>query len=302
MYEVQELQRLLVLPGLSDLVLNGAGFAQADFGDGLTEIDNPFQDAQTLAATMSQLALEAGARLDIAKPIADFSLYGARFHAVLAQGVSQQPLLSIRKHIPQRITLSHLEEVGMLSSVQRSWLEEQVVLRKSILISGATSSGKTTLLRAMLAGLEERVIAIEQTPELFLQPPAIALTERIANQEGVGAISLDELVVHALRMRPDRIVVGEVRSKEFQVLLQAINNGHQGTMATLHASSLQQISERALILGLMSGMSETLTARLFAQSVDLLVQLANRDGQRCIEAIGQPRFIQGEIVIDELSI
>ena len=302
MQEVQELRRLLALPGITDLVINGALHAQADFGEGLVEIENPFRDTATLSRVLSQLALEAGARLDIAKPIADFSLFGSRFHAVLAQGVSALPLVSIRKHIASQITLEHLEQAGMLSCQQAVWLGEQVMARKSILITGATSSGKTTLLRAMLAGLDERVIAIEQTPELMLAPPAISLTERISNQEGVGAITLDELVVHALRMRPDRLVVGEVRSKEFQVLLQAINNGHTGTMATLHASSLSQVAERALILGLLAGMSPALTARLFASSVDLVVQLAKAKHLRNIEAIGKPELIDGDLSIRELSI
>ena len=302
MQEVQELRRLLALPGLTDLVINGALHAQADFGEGLVEIENPFRDPAILSSALSKLALEAGARLDIAKPIADFSLYGSRFHAVLAQGVSAFPLVSIRKHFAARITLKHLEEAGMLSHEQALWLGEQVLARKSILITGATSSGKTTLLRAMLAGLDERVIAIEQTPELMLATPAISLTERISNQEGVGAITLDELVVHALRMRPDRLVVGEVRSKEFQVLLQAINNGHSGTMATLHASSLSQVAERALILGMLAGMSQALTARLFASSVDLIVQLSKTNHLRTIEAVGKPALLDGELAIKELRI
>lgn len=302
MQEVQELRRLLALPGLCDLVINGTQFAQADFGEGLTQIENPFRDSQSLSHALCQLALEAGARLDIAKPIADFSLYGARFHAVLAQGVSAMPLVSIRKHVAAQITLEHLVEAQMLTASQASWLKKQIADRKSILISGATSTGKTTLLRAMLSGLDERVIAIEQTPELMLQPPAISLTERISNQEGVGAITLDELVVHALRMRPDRLVVGEVRSKEFQVLLQAINNGHSGTMATLHASSLSQVAERALILGMLSGMSQALTSRLFAMSVDLVIQLSKTNHHRSIVAIGEPTLVSGEITIKELSI
>jgi pilus assembly protein CpaF len=302
MQEIQELRRLLALPGLSDLVINGDKYAQADFGQGLVEIENPFRDSKLLSHALCQLALDAGARLDIAKPIADFSLFGSRFHAVLAQGVSTIPLVSIRKHIAAQITLDHLVEAQMLTATQASWLKEQIEDRQSILISGATSTGKTTLLRAMLSGLDERVIAIEQTPELMLQPPAISLTERISNQEGVGAITLDELVVHALRMRPDRLVVGEVRSKEFQVLLQAINNGHSGTMATLHASSLSQVAERALILGMLSGMSQALTARLFATSVDFVIQLSRTHHHRSIVAIGKPTLISGEITIKELSI
>lgn len=301
MKEVIEIQRLLELPGLNDLVISGALMAQADFGDGLVEIENPFLSSQKLSEALSELALSAGVRLDIAKPIADFSLYGARFHAVLAQGVSPIPLVSIRKHQPQAITLEHLVQAQMLTPTQAAWLSEQVANKKSILISGATSSGKTTLLRAMLAGLSERVIAIEQTPELMLLAPAICLTERISNQEGVGAIGLDELVVHALRMRPDRIVVGEIRHREFQVLLQAINNGHLGTMATLHASSLQTVAQRALILGMLSGMSESLTKELFSSGIDFVLQLSRQDGKRYLEAVGVPYLHHGVLTISEVD-
>ena len=301
MREVIEIQRLLELPGLNDLVISGALMAQADFGEGLVEIENPFLSSQKLSEALSELALSAGVRLDIAKPIADFSLYGARFHAVLAQGVSSIPLVSIRKHQPQTITMAHLVEAQMLTSDQAAWLLEQVANKKTILISGATSSGKTTLLRAMLAGLDERVIAIEQTPELMLAAPAICLTERISNQEGVGAIGLDELVVHALRMRPDRIVVGEIRHREFQVLLQAINNGHLGTMATLHASSLQTVAQRALILGMLSGMSESLTKELFSSGIDFVLQLSRNDGRRFLEGVGTPTLNRGVLTISEVD-
>jgi len=302
MQEVQEIKRLIGLPGINDLVINGTVAAQADFGEGLTEIENPFLSNQAFTSVLTQLALAAGARLDIARPIADFSLYGARFHAVLPQGVSTIPLLSIRKHQPAQIQLNHLVEAEMLTRSQANWLLQQVAERRSILISGATSSGKTTLLRTLLSGSAERVIAIEQTPELMLQPPAICLTERLANQEGVGAITLDELVVHALRMRPDRIVVGEVRSKEFQVLLQAINNGHLGTMATIHASSLSQVAERCLILGMVSGMAASLTQRLVANSIDFVVQLERVGGRRFVKSVGEPLLVDGELSIRELDI
>jgi pilus assembly protein CpaF len=301
MQEVQEIKRLLSLPGINDLVINGTSGAQADFGDGLRDIENPFLSNQAATQALTQLALAAGARLDISKPIADFSLFGARFHAVLAQGVSSVPLVSIRKHQATQITLDHLVEAQMLTSSQAVWLAGQVAAKRSLLISGATSTGKTTLLRALLAGSTERVVAIEQTPELMLPAPAVCLTERHANQEGVGAIGLDELVVHALRMRPDRIVVGEVRSKEFQVLLQAINNGHLGTMATLHASSLSQVAERCLILGMVSGMKTSLTRRLVASSIDLVLQLERKRGRRQLVGIGRPELVGSELAIRELE-
>jgi pilus assembly protein CpaF len=120
----------------------------------------------------------------------------------------------------------------------------------------------------------ERVISIEQTPELRLLPPAVQLFSREANQEGVGEVTLSELVTHSLRMRPDRLVIGEVRSSEFGALLQAISNGHPGSMTTLHATSLSQVADRLLILGKLSGLSGELTSMLVANSIDYVVQLS----------------------------
>ena len=301
MQELQALKKLISTPGLNDLVINGCTHAQADFGRGLEEIANPFQSNESATSAFVELALSAGARLDIAKPISDFSLQGVRFHAVLAQGVSPAPLLSVRKHPEGRLELSHLVEAEMISERQARWLKTQLELGSNLIISGPTSSGKTTLLRALLGELNERVVVLEQTPELMVRAPAIAMTERGANQDGVGAIELDELVVHSLRMRPDRIVVGEVRSREFRVLLQAMNNGHRGTLTTLHASSLAQVAERCLILGLLSGMQESLTSRLVSSSVDYVIQLGRSGQQRVIQAIGKAALHLGQLEIHPLG-
>jgi pilus assembly protein CpaF len=153
-----------------------------------------------------------------------------------------------------------------------------------------------------LSEVTERIICIEQTPELFLASPAIALTEREANQEGVGQIELDELIVHALRMRPDRIVVGEVRSKEFRVLLQAINNGHEGTLTTLHANTLESVAERLLVLGLLGNFSTELTSRLVTQSIDYVIQLGRAGNQRVIAGIGQPTMTASGLKIERVTI
>lgn len=300
MEEIDRLRQILTTKGVTDVVISGFEFAQADFGEGLVEVESPFRSNRSMAATMIALALEAGSRLDIAKPIADFSLHGARYNAVLPQGVSDQPLLSIRVHPKRKVLLSHLVEAEMITQRQSDFLRGQLFQKKNILISGATSSGKTTLLGALLSELNERVVVLEQTPELLVQTPAVAMTERLANQEGAGAIELDYLVVNALRMRPDRIVVGEVRSKEFKVLLQAMNNGHRGTIATLHASSLSQIPERLEMLGVLSGLSIDITSRMVASSVDLFLQLENFNGRK-LAAIGHPTIQAGRLGVRELQ-
>jgi len=292
--------QIIEAPGVTDLVVNGFNSARADFGKGFEALPALYSDDEEMSREIIALALEAGSRIDIAKPVADFVYRGARFHAVLPFGLSSKPLLSIRVHPEDPHTLDSLQDSGMATSRQTEWLRQQILSGKNIVFSGPTGVGKTTLLRAALKGSQERIICIEQTPELLLDAPAIALTEREANQEGVGQIELDELIVHALRMRPDRIVVGEVRSKEFRVLLQAINNGHRGTLTTLHANSLESVADRFLVLGLLGGFSTELTSRLVAQSIDYVVQLNRVGNRREISGIGSPLLAQGNLVITQV--
>ena len=293
---------MIQTPGVTDLVIDGAGYARADYGSGFQDIESPFLTDQDLSEAIIQLALDAGSRIDIAKPVADFVYRGARFHAVLPFGFSDKPLLSIRVHPRKSQTLESLQSAGMFSNHELDWLRQQISRKKNIIFSGPTGVGKTTLLRSLLIEVTERVICIEQTPELFLAPPAIALTEREANQEGVGQIELDELIVHALRMRPDRIVVGEVRAKEFRVLLQAINNGHEGTLTTLHANNLESVAERLLVLGLLGNLTSELTSRLVSQSIDYVVQLGKKGNQRVIAGIGQPIMTPTGLVVQRVAI
>lgn len=295
-----DIWQIIETPGVTDLVVDGFDSARADFGQGFQDLPALYSSDEEMTRDIISLALEAGSRIDIAKPVADFVHRGARFHAVLPFGLSTKPLLSVRIHPEDPHTLQSLQESGMASLVQVEWLRRQILNGKNIVFSGPTGVGKTTLLRAALRGSRERIICIEQTPELLLEAPAIALTEREANQEGVGQIELDELIVHALRMRPDRIVVGEVRSKEFRVLLQAINNGHRGTLTTLHASNLESVADRFLVLGLLGGFSTELTSRLVSQSIDFVVQLAKVNNLRRISGIGRPFLAGGNLIVEEV--
>ena len=300
--ETNALWQIIQTPGITDLVIDGSDLTRADFGSGFQVLAPIYKSDQEMVAAIVELALEAGSRIDIAKPVADFVLQGARFHAVLPFGLCAKLLLSIRVHAPETKSLEVLQTSGMLTLTQLAWLKEQVRGGKSMVLCGPTGVGKTTLLRALLQDSKERIICIEQTPELCLPAPAISLTERQANQEGAGQIELDELIVHALRMRPDRIVVGEVRSKEFRVLLQAINNGHSGTLTSLHATSLASSAERFLVLGLLGGFATELTERLVAQSIDFVVQLGRVNGKRLVTAIGRPVLSAAGLQIERLDI
>ena len=281
------LAELMARPGLTDLTLNGHAHTYIDVGEGLHRTTNPFVSERELFEFLIELGFQTGSRIDMSKPISDFMVQGFRFHAVLGQGVSPKPLVSIRRHPHAVIRLEHLVEVGMLSHRQHQFLEAALAQRQNIVVAGATSSGKTTLLAALIAELDERVICIEQIPELMVSDPAVSLHERAANQEGAGAISMQQLVIEALRMRPDRIVVGEVRGSEFGVLLQAMNNGHTGTMATLHSKSLADLPNRLILLGLLSGFDRELTVQMVSQSFDLVLQLQLVEGLRKLTHIGR---------------
>jgi pilus assembly protein CpaF len=293
------LAELMARPGVTDLVLNGHSHTYIDVGSGLERTTNPFESGHELFEFLIELGFQTGSRIDMAKPISDFMLEGFRFHAVLGQGVSPKPLVSIRRHPQQVIRLEHLAEVGMLSKIQLEFLVTALAQRQNIVVAGATSSGKTTLLGALIAELSERVICIEQIPELLISEPAVSLHERSANQEGTGLVSMHQLVIEALRMRPDRIVVGEVRGSEFGVLLQAMNNGHTGTMATLHSKSLSDLPNRLVLLGLLSGFDRELTVSMVSQSFDLVLQLQRIDGFRRLSQIGH---LKNDLTVIEVAL
>jgi pilus assembly protein CpaF len=264
--------------GVKDILLFG-NQCLVDCGYGLQPVRSPFANSESLERSLRQLAFDAGARLDIASPMLDLSIGFTRLHMMLPHGVCNQPSLSVRVHSADFSSVESLIENNMLTEEQATLLQSAVANKKTIVLCGPTSSGKTTLLRALLANLKERIITIEQVPELFLDFPAIALTARENNQEGVGEITLSQLVVQSLRMRPDRVVVGEVRRDELVAFLQAVSNGHPGSLTTLHATSLEQIPQRLSILGLLAGFSKELTHHL-ASSIDLFVQLERSPKQK----------------------
>jgi len=288
------LEKLTSIKDVKDVLLNGLD-CLIDRGAGLQRVRSPFSSEDGLSQALLSLAFEFGARLDIASPMLDLSIGKLRLHMLLPHGICTSPSLSVRVHSNQVITLDELHQRKMISSSQLDVIRQSLEERRTIVISGATSSGKTTLLRAMLAECQERVVTIEQVPELFLTSPAVSLTARENNQEGVGQITLSDLVVQSLRMRPDRVVVGEVRRDEFIAFLQAVSNGHPGSLTTLHASSINQVPQRLILLGLLSGVSAEVTAQLVASTIDLVLQLDRQAGARQLVAIAKPVLIDNQL-------
>ena len=229
-----------------------------------------------------------GGQLDAAHPAADISdEYGRRIHAIIPP-LSERTRLSVRLPARERPTLAQLQAAGLCDEATAAYLRRMIAERRGFLISGGTGTGKTTLLNALL-GLctpQERLILLEDTPELAPQhEQVIALKTRAANSEGAGEIGLGELIVQALRMGPDRLVVGECRGAEVVHLLTAMNTGHRGAGTTLHANSAQAVPLRLCALGALAGLDSRTVALHTATAFERIIHLEHRDGCRRIEGV-----------------
>ena len=258
-----QLRQLIEIAGISDVLLMGHEHSFV-FDGQWQRVANPFRSKQKLREQILEMVIQSGERWDIAKPYADFSFENCRFHALMGEAVANEDQLSIRIH-NQREDHSLDPKLRLIAESQDSYL-----------ITGVTGSGKTTLLSKMLKANQDRTVLVEQTPEIELEPPSITLHSRRANIEGAGEVEVAELLNQALRMRPDRIAIGEVRGKEILSLLLAINNGHKGAAATIHSSSASAVRDRLATLGLLAGVSKELVFDL-AKSIDWIIHVNNTE-------------------------
>ncbi|MDH2443205.1 ATPase, T2SS/T4P/T4SS family [Amnibacterium sp. CER49] len=282
-------------PGVTDLVLDSRGALWADAGRGLAVVDAwvplPPPEARRLAVA---LIATGGRHLDDATPFADVRLPGGvRAHAVLPPVSTGGALLSVRLARPRPWRLPDLVDAGMLDDATADRLREAVRRRRNVLITGAAGSGKTSLLAALLAEAPpaERIVTIEDVAELAIDHPhVVGLEARQANADGAGGVDLPRLVREALRMRPDRLVLGECRGAEIAELLAALNTGHDGGAGTVHCASLDGLGARLEALGALAGLPPEALRRQAAAAIHLVVQLGRRDGHRVVEHVGALRL------------
>lgn len=274
---------------MTDLLINGDGSIWVERSGALVRAEENLADALTVRRLAVRLAASAGRRLDDSLPYADGQLPGGiRFHGVLAPVATDGAHISLR--IPRRtfLDLSMMEAAGSVSPDQVAELRQLVADRRSVLVSGGTGTGKTTLLGAVLSEVaaHDRLVVVEDVSELNIpHPHVVRLQARHRNVEGAGEVTLTELVRQALRMRPDRLVVGEVRGAEVVDLLRAFNTGHEGGWATMHANSAQDVMTRLEALGSLAGLPGEAVRSQALAAIDAVVHLERISGRRRVREI-----------------
>jgi pilus assembly protein CpaF len=284
------LDPLLALPDVTDVLVNGPDQVYVDRGRGLEPMAVRFDGDDAVRRLAQRLAGQAGRRLDDASPWVDARLHdGTRLHAVLAPLARPGTVISLRVPARRSYTLAGLREVGSLSDDGLQLLQRLVSSRAAFLVTGGTGSGKTTLLSALLSQVAptERIVVVEDATELRPDHPhVVGLEARPANAEGAGQVTVRDLVRQALRMRPDRLVVGEVRGAEVVDLLAALNTGHEGGCGTVHANSTADVPARFEALGVAAGLPRAAVHSQLAAGIDVVVHVARaRDGRRSVEQV-----------------
>ncbi len=284
------LEPLVRLPGVTDVLVNGPDAVYLDRGAGLELTGVRFPDDAAVRRLAQRLAGSVGRRLDDATPYVDLRLPdGTRFHAVLAPLARPGTVISLRVPRGAVFTLAELVERRTLTEAGATLLRRLVEARVAFLVSGGTGSGKTTLLSALLSLVDprHRMVVVEDASELRPEHPhVVGLEARPANVEGAGAVPMRVLVRQALRMRPDRLVVGEVRGDEVTDLLQAMNTGHEGGCGTLHANSAADVPARVEALAMAAGMPQAAVHSQLASAVDAVVHLGRGpDGRRRVTEV-----------------
>ncbi|ANR61335.1 TadA family conjugal transfer-associated ATPase [Corynebacterium glutamicum] len=291
---VGPLESLLALPGVTDVLVNAHDSVWIDRGQGVEKVDMDLGSEEAVRRLATRLALTCGRRLDDAQPFADGRITRddgsvLRIHAVLAPLAESGTCISVRVLRQARLSLDDLINSGTVPEDIAPALRNIINQRRSFLVVGGTGTGKTTLLSAMLTEVpaDQRIICIEDTAELHPgHPSTINLVSRQANVEGAGAVSMADLLKQSLRMRPDRIVVGEIRGAEVVDLLAAMNTGHDGGAGTIHANSISEVPARMEALAATGGLDRMALHSQLAAAVDIVLVMKHTPFGRRLAQLG----------------
>ena len=300
------IEPLLLDPEISDILVNGVNSVYVERRGRLETVDVRFRDAQHLLHIAQRIAGWIGRRIDESSPMVDARLPdGSRVNIVIPPLALDGAAISIRRFVMRGTSLDEMAERQVLSRAMAEAFRIGVIARLNILISGGTGAGKTTFMNALSREIPdgERLITIEDAAELQMQQPhVIRLETRTMSAEGTGQVTMRDLLVNTLRMRPDRIIVGEVRGGEAQEMLQAMNTGHPGSMCTLHANNARDALIRLenMLMSASGDIPLPALRRQIAGSIDLVVQLARlRSGHRCVTSVTNVVGIENDIVTTE---
>ncbi|MDY6874999.1 MAG: CpaF family protein [Chloroflexota bacterium] len=291
-------------PTVTEVMVNGPHLIYVERDGKLVEADVRFEDEAHVKQIIQRIIQPLGRRVDRSRPMVDARLPdGSRVNVIISPCALDGSVLTIRKFPSKRLTIEELIRLGTLSEQVAEFVHACVLARLNVVVSGGTGSGKTTLLNVLSSFIpsDERIVTIEDSAELQLhQRHVVRLETAPAEPDGTGQVSIRDLVINALRMRPDRIVVGEVRGGEALDMLQAMNTGHDGSLTTVHANTPRDAISRLETLVLMSGFDLPLkVARAqIASAIDLIIQQERmRDGSRKITRVTEVQGMEGDIVV-----
>jgi pilus assembly protein CpaF len=297
------LEALLAEPDINEIMVNGPHLVFIERSGELQETDVKFDNEEHLMRIIGRIVSPLGKRLDTDNPTADARLPdGSRVNVAIPPVAVDGAQLTIRKFVQTTMNMDELVEMNALTAYMAKFLEACVVTRLNILVTGNTSSGKTTILNVLSGFIpeNERIITIEDAVELKLkQRHVVRLETKLAGVDGAGAVTVRDLVRNSLRMRPDRIVVGEVRGGEAMDMLQAMNTGHTGSLTTLHANSPRDAISRLETMAMMAGLDMPLMAvrKQIGAAINLIVHLARlTDGSRKMTHITEIAGMEGDVI------
>lgn len=296
------LQPLLNDPSINEIMVNGSQSVYIERHGELIETNVKFEDDNHVLRVIDRIIYPLGRRVDSDHPMVDARLPdGSRVNIVIPPAAVNGPCITIRKFLQNRMTMPDLIRTGTLTENMAEFLQACIVARLNVIVSGPTSSGKTTFLNVLTGFIpgQQRIVTIEDAVELQLQQRhVVRLETKNANSDGTGEVTIRDLVRNALRMRPDRIIVGEVRGGEAMDMIQAMNTGHHGSITTVHANSPRDAITRLETLAMMSGLDMPLLAirRQISAAINLVIHISRlNDGARKITHITEVSGMEGEV-------